>query len=398
MTTATALRATARRLLLDAAGESRGWQVLHSHLDACIALLELERVTGEECGARALLGESFELLRASTAMMPWLYGGAAQAGWAALTYSRVVKAAPPALGAIDAIVIRWVEQFPDDGDVDLPRGLLGLGVYGLAHPSASVQNKIVDGVLRVIGERLERDPAGGGYLRLADTAYRRANKPGEIGHRDLGMAHGNAGVQAFLAAVARGCSGGPSQRATALLAEIAPWLGRQHGLMPGAVFPQSVETRYRSTRSAWCYGDPGMTLSLLMAADALPGPDGDQARELARRTAAAVRRRDQEHMGIHDACLCHGAAGLLYFGVRMAEAYPADGWGSFIERWREDLERRVAAGPLTYLFPTGHAPNRSLLEGDLGVALVLLYSSARVRPLWEELLLTAVPANAGLGV
>ena len=388
---------TARGLLAGADREIHRYQNLDTHLDLCMAFMEFERVLGEPFGARRALGESFEILRASRGLVPWLYGGAAQAGWTALTFARLARVAPPKLDTIDAVVVRWVEEYPLDHDVDLPRGVLGLGVYGLSHPSAATREKIVSGVLRTVEQRLDR-AEGGAFIRLADTPYRRGTAPTEVGHRDIGMAHGNAGLLAFLSAAST-MPGQTGAGAAALQREVFAWLRRQRSLVPGAVFPQSVESRYRATRSAWCYGDPGVALALFMAADTLrPWPaEADAARRLAVETAEAVRRRSPDRMGIHDACLCHGSAGLAYFARRMADhadIADGDGWRRFGSHWCADIVRRVDAGTLTYLFPPGMRTNPSFLEGDLGVALALLYAATGRRPLWEELMLTAPPSAA----
>jgi hypothetical protein len=389
--------AAARELLDRATKEIQQYEDLDTHLDLCLALMEFERVTGEPLGARAVLGASFELMRATKGLAPWLYGGAAQAGWTALTFSELNGTRAPKLAAVDAVVARWVEEYPEDHDVDLPRGVLGLGVYGMCHPAPAVREKVVGGVLRTVDARLER-AEGGAFIRLAGSPYRRATAPTDVGHRDMGMAHGNAGLLAFLS-IASGLPGAHGSTAAGLLRELLPWLCRQRSEVQGAVFPQSMETRYRSTRSAWCYGDPGVAMALILAADAagVPPADARAARELAAEAADAVRRRPVDQLGIHDACLCHGAAGLVYFAHRVRDALGGDGWTSFGARWCDDILRRAEQGPLTYLFPPGMRTNPSFLEGDLGAALALLYAATGQRPRWEELMLTAPPAPIARG-
>jgi hypothetical protein len=390
---------TARTLLHNAAKEIHQYHDLDTHLDLCMALMEFERTTGEPLNARAVLGESFEIMRNARGLAPWLYGGAAQAGWTALKYSELAGVRAPKLDAVDAVVVRWVEEYPEDHDVDLPRGILGLGVYGLCHPSPAIAHKVVSGVLRTIDARLDRTEEGS-FIRLADTPYRRGTAPTDIGHRDMGMAHGNAGLLAFLS-VASLLPGTDGATAAKLQREILAWLPRQRSLVEGAVFPQSVETRYRATRSAWCYGDPGVALALFLAADALHASGGDaasvaeaqEAIRLATQAATAVRLRRADQLGIHDACLCHGSAGLAYFAQRMRARLGGDEWTEFGARWCADILRRAAEGPLQYLFPPGMRTNPSFLEGDLGAALVLLYAATGRRPIWEELMLTAPPAR-----
>ena len=100
--------------------------------------------------------------------------------------------------------------------------------------------------------------------------------------------------------------------------------------------------------------------------------------------------RTPTDLGIHDACLCHGAAGLIYLAQSMRPRSGAD-WAGFGRRWCADILRRAGEGPLTYVFPPGRRSNPSFLEGDLGAALALLYAATGRRPRWEELMLTAPP-------
>lgn len=384
----------ARDLLTSTVTKIREREDLVARLDAATATLEFELAFGERpgsLGSVGLLGEAFEILRGYRGLPPWLYGGAAHAGWVARRISAAAGRKAPRLDALDTVVAGWVDDYPDWCDVDLPAGALGLGVYGLGHPSASYREKVASGVLDLVERRLERDEQGA-FVRLVASPYRTANKPEEIGHRDLGVAHGNAGLMAYLSAAALGLDPPLAERAETILADVFSWFRHQRCVAGAGVFPQSVETRFRGARCAWCYGDPGISLSLQMVAVALRRhPElAAEAGSLGDLAAEAVRERDDATMSIFDACICHGSGGLLYFGWRMHQATKSPVWSAYVDRWAHDIESRLAAGPLEYMTPAGPTEYISILEGDLGVASALLLATSDTAPIWEERLLTTL--------
>lgn len=388
-------RHQARGLLASSVTKVREREDLVAQLDAATATLEFELALGEPLGSVRLLGEAFEILRGYRGLPPWLYGGAAHAGWVARKISEAAGRKAPPLDVLDTVVAGWVDEYPDWCDVDLPAGALGLGVYGLGHPSASYGEKLTTGVLDLIEGRLESDEQGS-FVRLVASPVRTANKPEEIGHRDMGVAHGNAGLLAYLSAVVRDLEGPIAERAGTILADVFSWFRHQRCMAGAGIFPQSVETRFRRARCAWCYGDPGISLALAMAADALhQRPElAAEARSLAHLGTESVRERDDAMLSVFDACICHGSGGLLYFGWRMRQATKSPHWSAYVERWARDIEGRLAAGPLEYMTPTGPKQYISILEGDLGVALCLLLATSDVAPIWGERLLTAPPTRS----
>ncbi len=74
-------------------------------------------------------------------------------------------------------------------------------------------------------------------------------------------------------------------------------------------------------RSAWCYGDPGVAVALLLAGRDLDEPEWQQAGiELGLRAG----RRLPEQSGVTEAGICHGAAGLAHLFLRMYQLTSAE--------------------------------------------------------------------------
>lgn len=364
-------------------------------LDQALLCLELRRALGEDCGAadpRQVFRQAMAALGREPAAGPWLYRGAAQAGWLAVQLAQETAVGPDTrvagLARIDALVLDWLLDYPDTADVDLPRGVLGLGVYGLAHPDPVVRETVVGGVLDVLGRRVERDGAGV-FIRLADTPERRGD--GSARCRIVGVAHGTAGLVGLLSHVVL-AGADQADRARSLLAEALPWLLAQRLADAPGLFPHRVESAPAPARPTWCSGDLGIGLVLPLAAAA---SGAVEALTTADDVAASLARRPAADCGVVDACLCHGAAGLCWYGHRR-HAETGDPAGAAMARyWAEWVAAKRADGPLRYFGPRGMVPDPSFLEGDTGIALVLLQAVVGGPACWEQLVLAA-PARVVL--
>src|SRR5262249_5851933 len=151
-------------------------------------------------------------------------------------------------------------------EYDLISGLVGIGVYaleGLPRPSARACLEAVIDRLAELAE--ERD--GGGTWKTPPALLpegQRARPPPR--HPHLGAAHGVPGIIALLG---KAC-GAPVAAATArpLLDGAVAWLLAQRlPAAAGACFPAWIapDAAPRPARSAWCYGDPGVAATLLVA-------------------------------------------------------------------------------------------------------------------------------------
>lgn len=380
---ATVLFDDARKLIAQS-----GEETFASQLDLCLTALEFKRATGCDLGVRDYFMNGLDIMRSGQDIGPWIYDGAAHVGWLAFKLADIERLRLSGLSVVDDIVQSWVEDYPEDRDIDLPQGILGLGVYGLCHTSDNVRDRITSGVLDVIENRLEcyNDES---FVRLSNAGWRRAKRPNMIGLRDIGIAHGNAGLAAYLA-IAAHAVGTFRERALSLLAPLVTWLLRQRVDMDGVIFPQAVETRYEDSRSAWCYGDPGISVALHLVSEALPQGNLRQlASQAARAAAHAALTRRADEAGVVDACLCHGAAGLCYFARRAENLFPDLDGAEYIRSWYDYVSERRRNGPLSYVRSAALQRDWSFLEGDCGVALALLYTATGRKPVWDERLLTA---------
>jgi lantibiotic modifying enzyme len=215
---------------------------------------------------------------------------------------------------------------------------------------------------------------------------------------DLGLAHGNAGILALLGqACARGVA---AAEARALLAGAVPWLlAHQNPSGSPSRFPTRIVPGQEngSSRVAWCYGDLGIAVALLVAARGAREPDWERtALGLARGAAA----RSLEDSGVADAGLCHGAGGNAHLFNRLFQATGDPVLGQAARTWAgRALEMRrpgEGIGGYLTLVPNQRlekewAEDPGFLTGAAGIGLALLALATPIEPSWDRALLVSVP-------
>lgn len=259
---------------------------------------------------------------------------------------------------------------------DLISGLVGLGVYALERLPRLAAARALK---RIVGHLEEMSEPGAGGISwhtrpglLPD--YQRAQAP--QGYYNLGVAHGVPGVIGLLASICE--AGVATPRAAELLAGAVEWVLAQQapeGGFPPWVGPGTVPRR---SRSAWCYGEPGVSAMLLRAATASGRSDWA---DRAVRSALHAAERTGEESGVTEAGLCHGAAGLAHIYNRL---------------WHQTQDERLHAEACRWVTRTldllGSTAKPELLEGRAGVALALLAATG-TEPCWDRILLLSAPSG-----
>ncbi|WP_414170294.1 lanthionine synthetase C family protein [Streptoverticillium reticulum] len=192
------------------------------------------------------------------------------------------------------------------------------------------------------------------------------------GHLNLGLAHGIPGPLALLALAHR--EGVVVPGTDDAMRHIVGWL-RKHRLQDGGTassWPACLDPEHGHgrdgvhaprSRSAWCYGAPGVARALQLAGLALGEPGWQRE---AVDAVLAVLERPRREWELPDGMICHGTAGLLQVVTRMAQ----DGG---------DARLHAALGPLAGEVLAHRDPAREFvfsslcgfLEGAAGTALAL---------------------------
>jgi len=298
---------------------------------------------------------------------------------------------------IDEAVLGRVGTKPWIWDYDLISGLVGLGVYALARLPRPAASACLEQILDRLEETSEARDGGRTWhtppTRLPE--WQREIAPN--GYHNLGLAHGVPGVIGLLAGMVAGGVG--AERSRALLEAAVTWQLAQR-LPEGEIgwFDSwdSGDER-KPSRSAWCYGDPGVACAVYLAGEAA---GVSEWRESAVAMMQLAIERPTEKAGVKDVGLCHGALGLAHIYNRFFQATGEESFAEAARFWyRHGLDmRRPGEGVAGFLVfhpdADGTAKWESdagLLTGAAGVGLALLGATTSVEPAWDQMLLTSLP-------
>lgn len=321
---------------------------------------------------------------------PSLFAGASRVGWGVAHLAGGDEAAE-ACTAIEQALMRRLEDTPWTHDYDLIVGLTGIGVYALERADTESGRRLAARVLDHL-EQLARPIGGGlGWHTSPSLLPDWQRKLAPDGYWNLGLAHGIPGPIALFARMI--ANDVEAARARPLLDGAVAYLlgvaapdpdGRYAGWLPSA--------EGGSTRLAWCYGDLGVSLALVSAAQATGEVEWrTQGLELAR--LCASRTFAQAH--VRDAGLCHGTAGAMHCFNRLWHATGEAVFADAARAWVDHTlairnEQPIAGYPAAAVDEVGNASweaEESLLAGASGVGLALHAAVSEVEPSWDRLLL-----------
>ncbi|MBN2562648.1 MAG: lanthionine synthetase C family protein [Phycisphaerae bacterium] len=363
--------------------------------------------TGHQEEALRLLDEAVDLL-AVAETRPSLFAGFTGVAWTAQHFrGTLIDPAPCSQNTapeaddpndeIDNVLRDYLDRSPWPGEYDVVYGLVGFGVYALERLPRASAIECLERVIDRLGETAERCDDGVTWLTPPELLppHQRAQAP--RGLYNAGVAHGVPGVIALLGEV---CAAGvASEKARPLLDGAVRWLLAQK--LPSDMkssFPYWVgpDIKPGASRSAWCYGDPGIAAALLVAARCVGEPAWErEAIDIARHAA----RRAPEKTGIVDAGLCHGAAGLGHLFNRMYQATGEPELEEAARFWFDrtlELRRpdRDIAGFSAWMAAANGegewVADPYFLTGAAGVGLALLAATTSVEPAWDRVLLVDV--------
>jgi hypothetical protein len=274
-------------------------------------------------------------------------------------------------------------------EYDLISGIAGIGVLALELLPDPGAAELLDAVVGRLAATAECSELG--------IAWPVPERRARVHHHDAGVAHGVPGVIGLLAGAL--ASPAPPPNTRELLEGTVRWILAQR-LEPGApsALPYVIGGPYPHTpaRLAWCYGDAGAAIPLLLAAAAL---GDEQLWASARDLALGAAARDGATAGVVDAGICHGAAGLAHLFGRIWQLTGEDAFAVAGRRWLERVvELRRPSLPVAG-FPSLMPERREgrlmpravggLLEGAAGVGLALLAACHHDEPSWDRALLAS---------
>jgi len=205
-------------------------------------------------------------------------------------------------------------------EYDLFTGLVGVGVLLMrCAPGGDELGDVLRYVVRLVEPRYHDGVQVPGWWVDHDPD---PLLPTPGGHANLGMAHGAAGLLAFLAHAAR--HGHRVEGQTEAIGWLCAWFDqwRQNSAF-GAWWPQWItREQFRTRRPAhdgpgrpsWCYGAAGIARAQQLAAIAT----GDRSRKSAAELTLAACLTGPQRDRLTDTGICHGLAGLYQTAYRAA--------------------------------------------------------------------------------
>lgn len=342
--------------------------------------------------------------------------GLAFAGWqlsrGGARYQRFLLSLDDAISS-DAIALAMRVRDGDYvsmNDFDVISGLSGIGAYLLSRHEEGVTGAALTAVVDALISLVTRNdvlpawhtPA---HLLFDDTA--RKNYP--LGNLNCGLAHGIPGVLAFLSLFR--LTGLSFEHLDEAIVTAATWL-YTHRLddewgtnWPSAVALQSLQSIEVEgkmvlaevdvkdapggpSRTAWCYGGPGIARALWLAGRAL---QRDDFKHLAVDAIEAVFRRPVAVRMIDSPTFCHGVAGLLAITMRFANETGSSRFRDECHKLTEQILSRFQPDSLLGFRNLEYGGNQTdqpgFLEGAAGVAIVLLSAATGIEPGWDRVFL-----------
>ncbi|WP_103866047.1 lanthionine synthetase C family protein [Aquimarina sp. I32.4] len=146
------------------------------------------------------------------------------------------------------------------------------------------------------------------------------------------------------------------------------------------------------SRLAWCYGDLGIGISLLKAAEVLK--DTRLYNEAINTLKHSTKRRNLDEAGVKDAGICHGAYGILHMYTYLYKKTKEDVFKEASDFWMQQaLDIGVHDdGYAGYKVWRGVETEKwisevNLLEGVAGIGLTMLSYMTPLQTKWDESLL-----------
>lgn len=296
---------------------------------------------------------------------------------ATLTVTRTrIAAAHQRIGRAESVPM---EEF------DLIQGLSGLGAYHLSrHPHHEITRDTLTYLVRLTEPLSVPTGLPPWWMDVAPTGAPHPDYPD--GHGNFGLAHG---IGAALAVLSQALLHGVTVPGmTDAVARICAWTDHwrqsdgNRPWWPGHINARQAADRHVHAdlrpRPSWCYGASGTARAQQLAGLAL----GDPARVQLAENAILDALRDPDQLGkLPEIGLCHGMAGLLHAGWRMATE---TGNQQITAELPHLAERLIAA-----LEQNAHDPE--LLDGSAGAALALHTYATAVAPAphWDTFLALA---------
>jgi lantibiotic modifying enzyme len=296
------------------------------------------------------------------------------------------------LNGLHPLFMSYAKREFESGNYDFLHGALGMWMTADPFPGEELaaeqktQRKLTgEIIISGITGSILKEADGSAYWINHDTGM----KDAEI---NMGMAHGMPSIVSVLCRIFENY--GHESIMDGLIIPGVNYILKQadDNMVQGSAFPVSIGTgpsKYPS-RMAWCYGDPGVAISVFNAGRICKKDAWVNTAE--RILVQASARKSPGDTKVGDSCLCHGSSGLSTIYYILWIKTGKEEFRQAAEYWAEvslnygDIESKRGK----YLFHRGnevYESHYSFLEGECGVGLSLLSMLDGNLPVWARSLL-----------
>lgn len=313
-----------------------------------------------------------------------LFGGASGTGLLIARTQRLLfgPAGEDLIEAIDELVEEVLATSVHRVEYDLVDGLVGLGIYARGRLPRPWARRAITLIVDELAARAQHlPPRGLAWPSRKSPIHVSVALPAGERFFDTGLAHGSAGVCAWLASVAAlnppGIGG--------LLRGGGAWLA---GLLEECHRSNVPLPRFVSERGwgppaplGWCYGVTSCAVALMQVAEVTRQPALRTTAEL-----ALLGATDAPEL-LDDAAFCHGSAGLMHICNRLGQTFSSQALQARARRWLERTLALCNPADRTAGSVAVEPVTDALLTGELGKVLALTATISEVEPSWDTLLL-----------
>ncbi len=281
-----------------------------------------------------------------------------------------------ALNNFDAYLSRAMASFTAQGNFDLLHGATGIALYFTKRSDTAIETsrEALTAYITSIKKALVKTTGDDG----TEYSWCRMKPDFSQEERNISMSHGLSGIANVLAQIyARHILPKTEEKKVKEMIEALTrtiLAQRIKFTKYRSAFPsyyKSSDEHSRFSRLAWCYGDLGILATLAIIAET-NGNSSLSARIEPLVLAETTRRRIEQTL-VHDACVCHGAAGI-YAYFRQASSRFSDCVALHdAERYWKDYILALPVDRLCY-DPISKSYNKqyNILNGYAGIAMSLL--------------------------
>ena len=383
-----------------------GMAIMCGYLDACFPDEDWDVIGHHyiEIAARAVEGMSYP--------PTGLYSGLSGLAFAAWYLSKGGKRYGKLLAAVEEVLLPQTVALANGlavqkkeisiGQFDVISGLSGVGIYLLGRQENPGSATALQIVLKALVELTKEEAGLPRWYTPAHLLWEEMLRLTPHGNLNCGLAHGIPGPLGLLS-LAR-LSGIEVDGLRDAIDRVVNWLLQYRrddtwginwptavpleasGSVVSTDAPESPASAFAPSRSAWCYGSPGIARTLWFTGEAL---NRSEYRELAVAAMEAVYRRPLSVRRIDSPTFCHGVAGLLQITLRFAQDTELPQFTEAAHALGEQLLSLYDPDTLLGYYSLEPGGNRvdqpGLLDGVPGVVLVLLAASTNVEPTWDRL-------------